>query len=233
MQSLGSTVTTAPDKYDISTSALTLALGGSYTQPYGKKYVIGAELDYLYETGGISYTPMTGAAVDIGVTQHKLDLHLLGGYDFHKKNGMVLFARLGFRYQAFLVDDYKDPTKNPIQLPQEVLEAPTLGIGLVVPRLTEKLGLGLTIDTILFGSSITQTTGLEDGSSPSASVYDVSAAVTYHWKKGLAIRGAIDVDYASYDFGAPLPSSMRIHMGTDTQRTDMAEVLTVGVAKGF
>ena len=150
-----------PDNYNIGTSAATISLGGRITFPYDKNYVLGVEasLDYASTVfGGIHVTVGTTTA-DTGISVADYNLRGLAGYDFHKKNGMVLFGRLGIRYRNFAVDGYNDPTKNPAQIPQEVLEAPTLGAALVIPRLTDKLDLQVSLDTILVGASVSQTAG--------------------------------------------------------------------------
>ena len=50
-------------------------------------------------------------------------VRLAAGKDFHKPSGLAVFARLGFRYQGFLIDNVTDMTKNPAKLPSEVMKA--------------------------------------------------------------------------------------------------------------
>ena len=242
MRGTGGTPATPPagfnvDNYDIGTSAATISLGGQITWPYKKKYILGVEasLDYASTVfGGINVTVGTVTA-NTGVSIADYNLRGLAGYDFHKKNGMVLYGRLGIRYRDFSVDGYSDPTKNPAKLPQEVLKAPTLGVALVIPRLTPKVGLTLSLDTILFGSSVTQTVGLEDGASPSMSDYNIGGRFVYRWKKDMDLVGTYNLDYGSYDFGGPSMQSTRGHstMDTDTTRTDISHMLTFGIIRAL
>ena len=221
------------DNYTIGSPVMTLALGGGVLYPYGKRWMLGGEatLDYGKTLlGGIS-VPTTTTSTGVGLMV--FDLTAEAGYDLHKKNGMTIFGRLGYRYSSFSVDNYNDFTKNPAKLPQETIGAPTLGVALAIPKLTPKLGLAFTLDTVLAGASITQTKGLEDGASPKEKAAYVGAVLTYRWKKDMDLQAAYRLDYESIDFGKPVMTSMRAHTGTDVTRTDLDHLLTVGVTKGF
>ncbi len=147
MRATGSTMTTTtgfnPDNYNIGTSAVLISLGGRITVPYDKNYVLGVEgtLDYASTVFGGIHVAVGTVTADTGISVADFNLRGLAGYDFHKPSGMVLFGRLGFRYRNYAVDGYNDPTKNPALIPQEVLKAPTLGVGLASPRLSDNLGL--------------------------------------------------------------------------------------------
>jgi len=91
----------------------------------------------------------------------------------------------------------------------------------------------VAVDAMLIGVGITQTKALEDGSKPSAKAYCLGALFTYHWKSDMDLQGTYDLNYGSYDFGPPMTGSMRVHMGTDTTRTDIFHTVTFGIAKGF
>jgi hypothetical protein len=242
MRTVGSTFTGTgfnPDNYNLGTSALTLALAGSYYKPYGKDYVLGADLAYTYAKtvfGGVFADPdgpggMPG--VNIGMALHQLDLRAAVGKDLHKANGMAIFARVGYRYQGFLIDNVTDATKNPVKLPSEVFQAPTIGAMLAIPHLTDKLGLRVALDAAVFGTSITQTKGYEDGASPSAKAACFGAVVTYKWKKDMDLQGSYDFNYESIDFGAPTAMNLRGHTGTDVSRADFFHIISFGVVKGF
>jgi hypothetical protein len=146
---------------------------------------------------------------------------------------MTIFGRLGYRYQGFLVDNVTSMTANPAKLPSEVLQAPTLGAMLLIPRLSDKIGLRATLDAVLFGGSLTQTKGYEDGVSPSAKVYCIGATVTYKWKKDMDLQGGYDFDLTSIDFGKPTATNLRGHTGTDVSRTDYFHMVTFGITRGF
>jgi hypothetical protein len=228
MRTAGSMLT-VPDNYNIGTSALSLALGGMVLYPYGPDYMVGGELAYDVSKAipGIAYM-----GTNTSFTVHNLNVRAVGGYDLHKKSGMMILARLGFRYQAFLVSDVIDFTKNTAKLPSEVMKAPTIGAGLTIPKLTDKIGLKFTLDAILL-AGITQTKNLEDGANPSEKGICLGGVFTYKWKKGFDLQGTYDLNYASVDFGAPMATSMRGHTGTGVSRTDIFHTVTFGITAGF
>ena len=237
MRSAGSTVT-YPDNYNIGTSAATVSVGAGAVYPYGKSALVGGELTYDFAKAvpGIFYKdPTTGTGSNIGVTLHNVNVRGLLGYDLHKKNGMALFARLGYRYEGFLVDGNSpfNPMVNTAKLPSEVTTGVTVGGALAIPHLTDKIGLKFAVDAMMIGVGVTQTKALEDGSKPTATAYCAEAGFMYRWKSEMDIQVLYDLNYASYDFGAPLASSMRAHMGTDVSRTDIFHTVTFGLAKGF
>jgi hypothetical protein len=228
-----------PDNYNLGTSALTLNLAGSYYRPYAKDYILGGEVAYTYAKtvfGGV-FADVDGAGgqpgVNIGLALHQIDLRLAAGKDFHKPSGLAVFARLGFRYQGFLIDGVTDMTKNPAKLPSEVLKAPTIGAALAIPHLSDKLGLRAWVDGILAGASVTQTTGLEDGKSASVKAVCVGATLTYKWKKDMDLQAGYELDLTSVDFGAPAMGNPRGHTGTDVSRKDYFHILTFGITRGF
>jgi SH3-like domain-containing protein len=224
-----------PDVYNIGTSVATLSLGGSYYTGLGAKYIVGVDAGYSYSKtagGGITYMKTV-----TGVTLSDFTLRGAIGYPTSRPSGLTLVARLGFRYRGYLVDDYGTLAKNPAQIPQETLAAPTLGFGIALPKLTQKLGLQIGLDAILFGASVKQTVGLEDGATPTMSDINLNAGLVYAMNPTMNIVFAYDLDHGSYDFGAPNTGiammSKRIHMGTDVQRTDTIHNLSVSIAKGF
>lgn len=238
MRTAGTTLTGAdqvPDVYNIGTAAAAVDLGGRVLFPMGTKFLVGGELLFgaaktLF--GGVSYKSTTTS-----LTVSDFNARAVLAYPTHVLGGMQLLARLGFRYRSYAVDDYGDVMKNPAKIPQEILKAPTLGVGMVFPKLTERLGLELGIDTILFGASVTQTAGLEDGATPGMKSVRLTVGAVYHWKNTLDLQGMYGLDYASYEFGTPntgaAMQSTRGHTGTDVSRTDMIHTVSFGVAKGF
>jgi len=237
MRSAGSTVT-YPDNYNIGTSAATVSVGAGVVYPYGKSALIGGELTYDFAKAvpGIFYKdPTTGTGTNIGVTLHNVNVRALIGYDLHKKNGMKLFARIGYRYEGFLVDGNSpfNAMVNTAKLPSEVTTGVAVGGALAIPHISDKIGLKFAVDAMMIGVGVTQTKALEDGSKPTATAYCGEAAFTYSWKSGMDLQAIYDLNYAAYDFGAPMAGSMRTHMGTDTSRTDIFHTVTFGLAKGF
>jgi hypothetical protein len=236
MRTAGSTITgmdQVPDAYNIGTSAATISLGARLLFPFQKKYMLGGEATYDASKtllGGVSYKATTSA-----LTVSDLNVRAEFAYPTARKSGMMILGRLGFRYRGYLVSDYQDPAKNPAKIPQETLKAPTIGGALVIPMLTDKVGLQLGLDAILFGASITQTAGLEDGATPHVTAAHVNVGLVYRFKKEYNLCGAYDLDYAAYDFGAPntgaAMQSTRGHTGTDVSRTDILHTVSFGVQK--
>jgi hypothetical protein len=239
MRTQGSTNLNVPDNYNVGTPSVTLSLGGGIIIPRGKKMLLGAELNYDFSKtvfGGIYYDadgkgPNPG--INTPVTVHNINARGLIGLDMKKKSGMALFGRLGYRYQGFLITDVANQMTNPAKLPSEVVKAPTVGAAVTIPRLTDKIGVRFSLDAIVFGASVKQTVGLEDGSAPSVKAVDVGAGFTYKLKKAFDIQGAYDLEYMGIDFGPPSMQSTRGHMGTRTTRTDFFHCVTIGIAKPF
>src|SRR5262249_25077390 len=159
---------TYPDTYSNGTSGPALVLGARYITPYKQKYVVGAEMAYIYASTLGSYNfqlPNMPVMQTSGFSMHDFTLRGMFGYDFHKPNGMVLYGWLGYRYQATLVDDYNQLSKNIAKIPSETYGGVVIGAAIDVPRLTSKLGLDFSLDTVVAGS-ISQTNNLQDGGSP-------------------------------------------------------------------
>ncbi|NVB81536.1 MAG: hypothetical protein HOV81_24290, partial [Kofleriaceae bacterium] len=89
------------------------------------------------------------------------------------------------------------------------------------------------LDAMVVGASVTQTKGLEDGASPSAKAVTLEAGITYKWKPKMDLQATYDLNYAGIDFGAPLATSQRGHMGTAVSRTDIFHMVTFGLAMPF
>jgi SH3-like domain-containing protein len=238
MRTAGSNVLQPPDNYNVGTRSIAMSLGAGLLRPMGAKYLIGGELAYDYAKAipGISFDPDGMGPMPpttVGVSLHNVNARLLAGLDLKKQSGMMILGRLGYRYQGFLIADVADFSKNMARIPSEVVKAPTLGAGLSIPRLTNKIGLRFALDAILFGASVNQTVGLEDGATPSVTAIVLGAGVSYRFMAGLDLVAAYDLSYMGIDFGAPLMSSMRNHMGTRVTRTDIFHGVTFGIAKPF
>ena len=219
------------EDYNLSTSAATIALGGTYLTPYSKDLLIGGELafDVAKAFPGIS-APMNKTT---GITVYNINARAMIGKDLKRKSGMIVFGRLGFRYYSYQVSDVGNLMENTAKLPSEIIKAPTLGGALAIPRLTDKIGLRFSLDVMVIGASMEQTKGLEDGTKASAKGVCPGVGFTYRWKPNMDINAGYDLSYTSYDFGAPLAGSMRVHTGTAITRTDIFHGVTVGVAKAF
>lgn len=227
---------TVPDNYNIGSSAATFDLGGTYLYPYSSDLYLGADLSYQYALAipGVPYKdPTTMASNTTSFSIHDLDLKAIGGYDLHNAKGMIVFAHLGFRYQSFLVADVTNFMKNTAKLPSETFKAPLIGGALDIPKLTPTIGLNFHLDLAAIGTSVTQTKNLEDGASPSGKQILLGAMFSYRWKPEYNIIATYDLNYGSYDFGAPMATSMRNHTGTAVSRTDVFHSITVGLQRPF
>lgn len=231
MRTAGGNPTERPDNYNLSTSAATVALGGTYLRPYSKAYVIGGELAI-----GIAKA-IPGIKVDAmnttGITVYDINARAMFGKDFKNKRGMVAYGRLGFRYYSYQVSNATDLTKNTARLPSEIIKAPTIGAAFAIPKLTDKIGLDFSLDAMVIGASMQQTKNLEDGDKADAKGICAGIGLTYRWKPKMDIYGTYGLAYTTYAFGAPLATSMRGHTGTDVNRTDVFHAITVGVNYGF
>ena len=231
-----------PDEYTVGSSSFTIALGGSVVVPYKKDFFLGGELTYdlAMAVPGITFDPDGGGAnggpmpsATTGFKIHQVNVRGLAGYDFHKPNGMALFARLGYHHEAFKVDNYADLTKNTARLPQEIIKGPMIGAALAIPRLTDKVALKVSIDAMLFGGSVEQTEFLEDGADPSAKRITAGAAIVYRWKPSFDLNVGYDLNYGSLKFGAPVMESQRGHTGTSVSRRDLNHTIAGGIIKAF
>jgi uncharacterized protein YgiM (DUF1202 family) len=232
-QSIASTGTVrVPDNYTVASLAYTISLGGTVVFPFKSRLWLGGDLGYDFDMAapGIKYQDKT-----IGFTYHNLNVRALAGYDLQRPSGMVVFARLGLHYDSFQVADVADFTKNTAKLPSQIIIAPTIGAALAVPRALRKLGIGLSVDAVVAGSSVSQTKNLEDGTGPSATAVYAGANAAYHLTPAIDIQFNYDLGYTKLSFsGMAPPTSARGHMGTSVSSgTDLSHAFSAGIAYGF
>jgi hypothetical protein len=220
-----------PNNYNIKTAAATVAIGGAVLFPYKSRIVFGGELSYDYAKALPGIKEKDGTTTSVSL--HNIRLRGLFGYDLKRKSGMMLFGRLGLQYQSYQIADTTNLAKNTLKLPSEIITAPAIGAALSIPRLTSKIGLRFSIDTILFGASVKQTKNLEDGKSPSAKAAIFGAGMVYAWKKAFDLQVTYDLGYYSMSYGAMVPTSQRMQMGGGVSRTDLFHAITLGIAKAF
>jgi hypothetical protein len=196
----------APDNnYNLGVTAATASLAGAYTHRLRDDLAITAEAAYAYHRSlpGIRATdPETGEAITTPFAVHDLDVQLALA---RATRGVVLIARAGVRTHRFAI------AANPSQVPSELRVAPTLGAGLAIPRVAERLGLRFVLDTHLAGT-YTDAMATARGAA-------LQTTVSYRWKPGLDVRAGHEVDLSILDFGAAIA------------RYDVVHMLTVGVAK--
>lgn len=221
---------TPPDNFNVASEAAGMALGGDVAMPYKEKYVVGADLGYMYEKA-FPGQAFNGQTTKFSV--HQVDVRLIGGLDMKKSNGLTILGRLGYRYQSFLVANVTDLTKNNMMIPSEVFKSPVIGAGVNIPRLTPKIGIKANLDFAGIGGSLKQTKNLADGVSPAMKQFLVGGVFTYAWKPGMDLYATYDLTFGSASFGAEDPNSLRMHGGTATTRTDLFHTLGFGVTRQF
>jgi hypothetical protein len=148
---------------------------------------------------------------------------------------MIVFARVGFHFDSFQVADVADFTKNTAKVPNQIIEAPTLGAALAIPRLSQKLGATVSFDAILLGSSVSQTKNLEDGTKPDAKGGFLGLGVVYRWKPKMELQFRYDLSYIAVSFGGmPPATSVRGHTASGpSSGSDLNNALSAGVAYAF
>ncbi len=215
-----------PVDYGYGSTAVSLAVGGELTMPFKKDYFLGAELEYVgcVATPGIRYASGM-MAEDIGFKTHDLDARLLGGYDFHKPNGMTAWLRLGYHYGAFSVSNLNNLAK----LPSENFKGPTIGAALRIPRLANKIGAEASLD-VLYAGSRQQTAGISDGTLEKAQAATLELLGMYDWKSAWKLNGGYRLGYAGSRWSG---TSDRVPTATASKRTDLSHVVTVGLGRAF
>jgi len=222
--------------YRISAGAAVIGAGGDVLYDYSDKFLIGGDLGYrfYYSSPGIRYT-YQDQATNIGFKIHQLDLGARGGYKISKKSGMAAYARLGYHYERFGVDNVSDFTKNLAYLPTEALQGVTLGGIFEMPRITPKISGRASLDALALLGKRAQTPGLQDGAQSSAFAMWASLFVQYAWQANLKFHGSYQYSYAKTSWSGTAEGSMRPHAtdSTSAQRKDGAHLFMLGVGRSF
>ncbi len=215
-----------PPDYAFGSNAVSLAVGGELVMAYKRDFFVGAGLEYLgcMATPGIRYAEGM-MAEDIGFKTHDVDVRLLGGYDFHKPNGMTAWARVGYHYGVFSVGNLN----NLARLPAETFKGPTVGAALRIPRLSKQLGAEAAVDLVYPGSR-RQTQGIEDGAVEKAMAASAELVGIYDWRPEWKLGAAYQLGYAATRWSG---TSARISGATAAKRTDLSHVVTVGLGRAF
>ena len=228
-----------PDTYKVGSSAATVALGASVQYRYKPRIVLGAEIAYdlAQALPGIAFDP-DGIDGEMkpqttGFTLHNLNLRGTAGYDLKRASGAMVFARLGYHREAFMVANKDDLEKNNAKIPSEIIGGPMVGAAFAMPRLTARLGLDVHLDAMLVGASVTQTKNLEMGTGGSAKRFLFGAGVTYRWKPSMDFRGSYDLSYGSVSFDGAAAGSLRGQTGASAKRSDLYHMVTLGIGKAF
>ena len=221
--------------YKLSSAAAVLAIGGDGLYDYSAKYLIGGDIGYRLQVAspGIRYADDTGNAVNIGYKVHQIDLGVRGGYKLSKTSGMAAYARLGYHYERFGINNVDDFSKNLAYLPSEILQGPTIGASFEMPKLTEKFAVRAGIDYLKFLASRKQTVNLEDGSTSSPTALWLNAGTVYDWKPAWKITGDYQFAYAKTSWSGAVDTSMRPQQATSASRKDSTHTLMIGLGHSF
>jgi len=233
-QNFTSNGTTDPS-YKLSSAAAVLSLGGDALYDYSPKYLIGGDIGYklAIASPGIRYANDAGDAVNIGFKIHQLDLGVRGGYKLSQDSGMAAYARLGYHYERFGVNNVSDFTKNLAYLPSEILQGPTIGASFEMPKLTQKFAARASLDYLKFLASRKQTVNLEDGSTSTPSALWFTLGTVYDWKPAWKITGDYQFTYAKTAWSGQVDGSMRPQMATSASRKDSSHLLMLGLGHSF
>ena len=217
-----------PDNYNLGVTTAALTFAGGYTHRAGDA-LVGIELGYAHQEAmpGIRQTdPATGEAVTAAVSIDDATARLIAGYALDDACGLAVFARAGVR------SHHLEIAANPSRIPSERQLSPTLGTGVTVSRVTPALGVRLRLDTFLVGTRTRQAAGLDDGVQAHTVGGTLQAAAGYRFTDNIAVVTSYGLEVVSLDFGAPDPTSARMHAGSSS-RVDIAHMLTIGIATGW
>jgi uncharacterized protein YgiM (DUF1202 family) len=215
-----------PSNYSVSSTALSVDVGVELVYAYKKDYFLGGGIEYLgcVATPGIRYADAMNAE-DIGFKTHDIDLRVLGGYDFHDKRGMTAWGRLGYHVGLVSFSNLM----NLAQLPSETFKGPSIGVGLKVPKVTDKIGASGSLDLVYPGSR-SQTQNNEDGAEQGAMAATLQLIGDYAWKDAWALQAAYRLGYAKTAWSG---ASNRVTNVTAAERRDLSHVLTLGLGRSF
>lgn len=217
-----------PDNYNFQTYGPSVSVGASAAFPVARSIYVGGLASY---TGTIAKA-FEYQGKSTGLSTHVLDVRATAGYAFGNSSSMAAWGRLGYHYDMFAVADVTNLTNNPAKIPSENLTGGTVGAAFTADRLTQSLGVHASFDLLVF-STREQTKNLEDGASPSTSGLWLSAGGAYRLTRTMQLDLGYRLTYLSNSFGAPKTGSMRNHMGTAVNRTDIVHLIGLGVNQHF
>ena len=221
--------------YDIGSRAAAIRLGGMAIYDYSDKYLIGGDLDlgYAISTPGIRVTE-GDLNKDTGFSMLDVSLIGKGGYKLHAGTATAVYARLGFRYSAFVIKNVNDLAgDNLAALPSEALKGPVVGLEINAARVTDTISANFKLDTMVILASRSQTSGLEDGANSSAKGLFATLGAVYAYQANLRFLGGYQYGWASTSWDGRAMTSMRKHTAENAKRTDSSHVFSVGAVRDF
>ncbi|MBC7976218.1 MAG: SH3 domain-containing protein [Myxococcales bacterium] len=220
-----------PDNYTAQSPSLAAAVGASALFPFGQRWWAGIEVGYDFNKAvpGVEYMDSTTS-----FTYHSINARLGVGYDLQSQRGTVVMARVGMHYDGFQVPNVADYTKNTVRMPNQNIMGPTVGLAMIVPRMSRKVAFTASVDALVVGASVSQTKNLEDGIDPDAKAVYLGLGLGYHLTPKMDFHVTYDLGYTAVSFGGPPPpTSQRQHSGTNISGTDLSNILSFGILYGF
>ena len=213
--------------YVISAQAVTAAVA-VHTAGKAGPLRMRASLQYrgAYSDPGVRYQASSGGTDDIALTSHEIDLDTgVGIRASDSLGGIDVFARLGYMYGAYMVDDVNNLGK----LPNESLSGISVGASIRLANLTDTVSL--VVDAgILVNGARAQTAGLEDGMTSFVSATQLRARLAHPVSKHLELVG-------EYEYSARVTvwegGSARHTNVSRADRHDTLQTFSAGLARTF
>src|SRR5690606_9320644 len=123
--------------YQMSSGAASIVVGGRVAYTGGSDTrILMADAQYrgTRAAPGVRFQDEAGNVTDIAFTMHEADVGAAYGYRFKRKDGLAAFARVGYHYAQFSVDDVQNLQQvNLARMPSEQLKGFVIGARVAAP----------------------------------------------------------------------------------------------------
>jgi hypothetical protein len=206
--------------FELSTTALAVGAGASFTRAIGRRFRLGFDAGYTWlgETG-VRWRAPDGSSVVLGVQAHQVSAGLSAGLHFDALGGLELRARAGGRLDLNLLD-----SSVAVPLASDRLLGLTVGLGLDAPRLFAPSGHAIGAHAFALGTVFgARSENIDEGSDRGTWGVRAGAGLSLAlWQRADRGRVLLSADYA-YDltlthFAGPSrrdPTATRATMGTE------------------
>jgi uncharacterized protein YgiM (DUF1202 family) len=216
--------------YALSNTAPAVIAGGSAHKDMGG-YTVGAEGGVMMTVGGDGIK-IGGAGDGMGMgtpevlTWKALEINVRGvvGYTWDKKKGYTFQGFAGYHTSSVTV-----AVSDTAKLPSERITGYTVGAGLMLPGITDKVGLSMGA-SMLVGGKLEQTANLEDGESSAISAFYVGATATYDINPKMDAHASYQLSAEGFGFAG---ANTREPTAMNAKRQDTQHVIGVGLAYQF